>query len=480
MRIINARQVSKMISLGLLEQALKSQTLGNMLFRLFQNEIKRSLAEKWRAAIYKERLIMLENLSMSIWKGYQEGRLSRRALMRLLEVFFNGVPVLLEKRKELLSKQDSIPLFITLSPTQVCNLKCKGCYAGSEASTRAQLSFEVSDRILREKKELWGSFFTVISGGEPLAYRDNGKTIYDLYEKHSDQFFLMYTNGTLIDKKVAKRLAELGNVTPAISVEGLEKETDDRRGKGVFKKILRAMENLREEGVLFGISMTATRENADILLSPEVINFWMDEQGAFYAWMFQYMPIGRAWSLDLLPTLEQRLRMYERTRELIHKERRFVVDFWNNGPLSRGCISAGRDFGYFYIDWNGNIMPCVFVPYYTHNINQLYAQGKTLADAHSSEYFQEIRAWQKDYGYQKPMKEVKNWLAPCPIRDNHGCFCQIREKANALPADQWADMAMEDEEYKVRLIEYGKQFKELSQPLWEKYYLATEIDREAV
>jgi MoaA/NifB/PqqE/SkfB family radical SAM enzyme len=37
-------------------------------------------------------------------------------------------------------------------------------------------------------------------------------------------YFLFFTNGTLITKEVAEKLAQLGNVTPAISVEGFEKE----------------------------------------------------------------------------------------------------------------------------------------------------------------------------------------------------------------------------------------------------------------
>jgi hypothetical protein len=34
------------------------------------------------------------------------------------------------------------------------------------------------------------------------------------------------------------RLAELGNVMPCIGVEGFEAETDRRRGKGHFQKLL--------------------------------------------------------------------------------------------------------------------------------------------------------------------------------------------------------------------------------------------------
>ena len=158
------------------------------------------------------------------------------------------MPLLLDKRKELLKTQDSVPLFITLSPTQVCNLKCKGCYAASEASTRAQLSFEVADRILREKKELWGSFFTVISGGEPLAYRDNGKTIYDLYEKHSDQFFLMYTNGTLIDSSLARAIVELELDCLSFSIDAVEEEKYSRLRQGAqLEQVRQAIAYLQEE-----------------------------------------------------------------------------------------------------------------------------------------------------------------------------------------------------------------------------------------
>jgi len=39
----------------------------------------------------------------------------------------------------------------------------------------------------------------------------------------------------------------------------------------VFDKVTAAAERLRREGVLFGISLTATRENADEVLSDPVL-----------------------------------------------------------------------------------------------------------------------------------------------------------------------------------------------------------------
>ncbi len=55
----------------------------------------------------------------------------------------------------------------------------------------------------------------------------------------------MYTNGTLIDDKLAARLARAGNLAPAISLEGWRERIDARRGEGVFSQAIEAMDRLR-------------------------------------------------------------------------------------------------------------------------------------------------------------------------------------------------------------------------------------------
>ena len=140
-----------------------------------------------------------------------------------------------------------------------------GCYANAVVAPQDTLDFDVFERILTEKKELWGSWFTVISGGEPLMYRSQGKSIFDIFERHPDNFFLMFTNGTLINEENARRLAALGNVTPAISVEGYEEQTDARRGKGTYARILKAFRTLQSYGVPYGVSLTAFRDNAHLI-----------------------------------------------------------------------------------------------------------------------------------------------------------------------------------------------------------------------
>ena len=130
--------------------------------------------------------------------------------------------------------------------------------------------------------------FIVTQGGEMFVYNDMWK----LYEKHNDIYFQVYTNGTLINKEVARRLSRLGNVASMISLEGFREQTDARRGKGVFDKVMQAMDNLREAGVLFGFSVTQTRENTEVVTFFEFIDMPI-EKGCYIGWYFQFLPIGK-------------------------------------------------------------------------------------------------------------------------------------------------------------------------------------------
>lgn len=358
------------------------------------------------------------------------------------------------------------PTFLVISPGKFCNLKCIGCYANSSSSSSEKLDWDVLDRIITEKTNLWGSYFTVISGGEPLLWKSQGKTIIDMAKKHSDNFFLMYTNSTLITKEIAKDLAEAGNITPAISVEGFEEETDERRGKGIFKKILEAIDNLNEAGVPFGISVTPTRKNCLLLTSEKFIKYFQ-AKGALYTWMFQLMPIGRA-SFDLVVTPEQRKEMFYKTQDLI-KKGYFVADFWNCGSVTNGCISAGKEgSGYLYIEWNGNITPCVFNPYAVANINEVYKSGGTLSDVLNKPFLQKIRRWQDDY-----TSKQGNWILPCPIRDHYKEMREFIDEDKPEPIDESAKQALQDKEYAEKMINYDKDLAEVFDPIWEKEYKKT-------
>jgi len=436
-------------------------------------------AEKGRRPprIIEDRMDMTLAIFKTIERALAQNTLSKACIRKVIKnlahdvILKKGEPT--ARAKFIESHGVRPPEIILVSPTKFCNLNCKGCYADSTAINE-KLSWPVLDRLVDEVRTLWGSRFVVFSGGEPLAYRDDGRGVLDLVESYPDVFFMMYTNGTLIDDDTARRMARLGNIMPAISIEGLKEKTDARRGDGVFNKIVEAMKRLRREKVLFGLSITATKDNVEEILSDKVIDFYFNELGAHYAWVFQYMPIGRAIALDFLPTPEQRLWMWKRSWELIRDRQLYISDFWNGGTAAMGCIAAGRPGGYMAFCWNGDVVPCVFAPYSPVNVNQAYAEGKNLNDIWGNAFFKKIREWQVAYGYDRNYEEswdTRNWMMPCPMRDHYEEFHPMLEEFHPKPLDENAAMAMTDPEYRKGIIAYNRAVAELLDPIWKNTYM---------
>jgi MoaA/NifB/PqqE/SkfB family radical SAM enzyme len=363
------------------------------------------------------------------------------------------------------------PLFGVISPTKACNLQCTGCYATSDKTSRVHMDYPITSRVIRETHDLFHSRFCTISGGEPFLYRSEGKNIFDIFAEFRDMFFLVYTNGTLIDKGAAARLAELGNVTPCISVEGYEKHTDERRGEGTHQKIMKAMASLQTEGVPYGISITATSRNADLLLREDFYDHYFRDLGISYLFQFQMMPVGRGKEvIDLMITPQQRVDLFHLWKKLLAERRYPVADFWNSGALSDGCLAYGRWHGYFYVNWHGHVMPCVFVPFYMDNVNDLYAKGLTLADALHSEFFKRGRKWQEERGFSNPSCK-KNGLMPCSIKDHFDNFRENILTPDARAENPKAEQMRRDPAYASILREYDRELERLTDQLYRDEYL---------
>lgn len=375
-------------------------------------------------------------------------QLNPRCRDKLVEnLFINAMFRGVDKCKEFAAKYGfEPPWFIVISPTMRCNLNCKGC-STRKYTKDSDLPIEVVDRIITEAKKEMGMHFIVTQGGEMFVYDEMWK----LYEKHNDVYFQVYTNGTLIDKKVAQRLAKLGNVAPMISLEGFRKETDERRGKGVFDKVMQAMDNLREAGVLFGFSVTQTRANTDVVTSFEFIDMLI-EKGCYIGWYFQFLPIGKDPDISLVPLPEQRLKLKKFIEEVRATRPIFIGDFWNDGPFVGGCISSGRR--YIHINHKGDVEPCAFVHFAVDNIKE-----KSLVEALNSDFFKFLRS-------KQPFSE--NLYAPCMIIDHPCILREAVKKFNAQPTHPDADQILKGGIARF-LDEYSKKINEITQPEWERW-----------
>lgn len=450
---------------------LENRLSRKALFRVVSKRIRRNLVD----VNEDERPRGVQELKaaymMALFHGFDRamtrGHISKNVTERLLDTALENV-ILNETREG--SSFEHYPLLLVVSPTGRCNISCEGCYAASDAENHSSLGFDIFDRIVTDKRKLWDSYLTIVSGGEPFMWRDGERGLLDLVEKHPSEFFMVYTNGTLITDELAKRMGELGNISPALSLEGFEEDTDARRGRGVFRKILEAFENLRRHGVPFGISVTPTSKNWNTVTSDPFIDFCFDEQGAVYAWCFQYMPIGSKPDLDLMVSPEDRLEMLKRTHHMIFDKKILFADFWNSGIASYGCISAGRAGGQFYIDWNGDVTPCVFIPYAVDNIHNVYSRGDNLDSLREAPFFRRIQEWQDAYGFKQPAEKTRNWLCPCPIRDHFGFLQRAALETDAKPINEAAAEALTDPGYHKIMVEYAKEFERLSTPLWREHF----------
>jgi len=469
------RPLSVMAEMGIRNNAIRGLFLKMAKKRLYDEVVVKNVTARPRR-IQEEKYLMMRNMLNSIETLFLEHRLSHEAVNGVLKILVGEVLLndIGRRKKAYRQERRAHPGFLTISPTNTCNLCCRGCYAASSAEGNIRLDYHTFSRIIDEKTRFWNSHFCVISGGEPFLYEDDGKGLLDIAREHADNYFLVYTNGTLIDRSLAGNLAQAGNITPAISVEGLERETDRRRGSGVYRKIMEAMKHLRDVGVPFGISVTATRDNADLVVSDRFVDFYFEKQGVTYAWIFQYLPIGRQFDTGLMVTPEQRLEMYRREQVLIHDRGYFIADFWNSGPVSNGCISAGRDGGYLYIDWKGDVMPCVFFPYTVDNIVEIYRRGGDLNSVLDSMFFKSLRSWQRDYGYLKPADQVGDLIVPCPYRDHYGRAREIAIDCRAHPTDRDAAEALQDEGYRERMVAYGERVAKLFDGIWDRNYIGPE------
>ncbi len=340
-----------------------------------------------------------------------------------------------------------IPVLLVISPTQRCPLRCYGCYA-AEHSKDSDLSFEAFDRLITQAKGM-GIHFFVISGGEPYIY----DRIFEIFEKHSDAYFQTYTSGvTLAEKDHVEKIAKLGNVLPCISIEGFEEQTDRRRGKGHFKRVEKAMAKLKAAGVPFGFSGTATRENNDMLLSDELVNYYAG-LGCDVGYYFQYMPIGREPAFELVPTPEQRMLRFERILQLRREKPILLADFWCDGPLVGGCLAGGRR--YLHVNNKGDAEPCVFAQASDMNIYE----SSLLEILRDSKLFRAIRR-------KQPYSD--NLLRPCMIIDVPECWREAIAESGAKLSYATADKIAK--ELKENIDHFSKEYAKLAEPVWNEKY----------
>jgi MoaA/NifB/PqqE/SkfB family radical SAM enzyme len=289
-----------------------------------------------------------------------------------------------KKRADSAEKGEHIPPFLIASITSSCNLHCAGCYsrcsnATSDTPPDDQLTAEEWLRIFREAEEL-GISYILLAGGEPLMRRD----VINSAASMKNIIFPIFTNGTFINEQYFDTFDKNRNLIPVLSIEGGQKATDARRGKGVYALLSANMDKFREKSLLFGASVTVTTENTEEISSEEFICS-LAEKGCKLVIFVEYVPMSPD-SEKLAPTDKERQLLRDRISVLRSSHADVVfLSFPGDEKSSGGCIAAGR--GFFHINSHGGAEPCPFSPYSDINV-----RDTSLREAISSRLFTALRS----------------------------------------------------------------------------------------
>jgi radical SAM protein with 4Fe4S-binding SPASM domain len=183
--------------------------------------------------------------------------------------------------------------------TNVCNLKCKHCYANSEARDEGELTTEEALRVVDELREL-GVKILIFSGGEPLLRED----IYDIcgHAARKGLVVLVSSNGTTINDDDILQIKRAGIRYVGISIDGSRRTHDNFRGvTGSFDKAVEALKMLKAGNVRTGVRFTVVKYNLPDL--PAIIKL-LEKIGVPRLCVYHLVYSGRALNMageDLSP-----------------------------------------------------------------------------------------------------------------------------------------------------------------------------------
>ncbi len=276
------------------------------------------------------------------------------------------------------------PPFLYLSILNSCNLRCQGCWVDVEAP-RNMIPLDELNRLVNDAREHGNSFFGVL-GGEPFMHPE----LFDFLAQHPDCYFQIFTNGQLITEKAAKKLRQLGNATPLVSIEGTGAASDIRRGnKDVLGRTLRGLRNCLDEKLLTGVATSLCQTNIGDLLTKKWLQQLID-WGVHYTWYHTYRPVGPKIAPELALTPEQITQVRKFVVEMRAEVPIAIVDAYYDDKGQALCpMATGISH---HISPRGSVEPCPIIQFATENIRDDRGIFETLTKSSFLKDFRDVAA----------------------------------------------------------------------------------------
>ncbi|MFM9138647.1 MAG: mycofactocin radical SAM maturase [Actinomycetota bacterium] len=315
------------------------------------------------------------------------------------------------------------PICLTWELTYACNLQCVHCLSSSGMRDPRELTTEQAKAVLDELRDMQ-VFYINIGGGEPMVRRD----FFEILE-HAQRCNIgvkFSTNGAFISAESARRLAAMNYLDIQISLDGADRETNDRvRGDGSYDTAIEAMEHLRAANFgPFKISVVMTRHNVSQLDDFKAL---ANSYGAQLR-ITRLRPAGRGadtWN-ELHPTNDQQRIIYDwlihHGENVLTGDSFFHLNAFGESLPGLNLCGAGRVV--CLIDPLGDVYACPFVIHDEFKAGSVLDDGGFKAVWTSSELFTSLRE-----------PESPGACASCGSYDSCQGGCMAAKFFTGLPLD---------------------------------------------
>lgn len=249
--------------------------------------------------------------------------------------------------------------------TEYCNLKCSYCYMDSLNNNYHFESLETILDVINSLNKL-NIDKLIISGGEPFLRPD----IFEIL-KESKKYFktTILTNGSLINKKIAKNLLKIGIDGVSISFESTNADIHDKFRDNSYDSVLNATKLIKNQGIPTDMSVCVSKNNVN-----DFINLIkMAEDLKLDSITFEALnPSGRGINLKnlMLNSLETE-KFLDGVYEYIKIQKPSIKIFmfypqWTLWDKNASGCEVGKSL--FAIKYNGDVLPCSNLPITLGNI----------------------------------------------------------------------------------------------------------------
>lgn len=265
------------------------------------------------------------------------------------------------------ARKYGFPLRVMFELTYRCNFYCKHCYLpDSYKSRKGELKTEEVFSILKQLAEI-GCFYLGFTGGEPFMRQDIKEIL--RYAKKCGFEIIIYTNGSLIDQKMAEELSCLSPNKVDITLPAMSKQAFDKISgvPGAHQRVFKAIEYLHKRKVNLGFKTCVLKENENEI--PEIQEFAAS--------------LGAKHRLDnkLLPRLDGSPEPYKFRGKLLNNQTRAECGLIEKSPrrtlASVDLFSCGVGVSQAAINPFGELKMCLMIDYPKYKISAVSMDARS-------------------------------------------------------------------------------------------------------